>query len=77
MKKYLFTFEWADGNKSANDYIIEWCQENRRRFRYNGYYELEADVFGTNDYSKFEYEKISGETYGVMLKCRRNLQGTK
>lgn len=68
MKKYLFTFEWADYNKSANDYIIEWCQENRKSFRYNGYFELEADVFGTNDYSRFEFEKISGETYGVMIK---------
>lgn len=67
-KEYIFTFEWSDWNKSANDYIIEWCQENRRRFRYNEYFELVADVFCINDYSGFKYEKISGDLYGVMLK---------
>lgn len=65
---YLFTFEWTDYNKSVNDYIKEWCDENHIRYRYNGYFELEADVFHHNDYSKFEFERISGETYGVMIK---------
>lgn len=68
MKKYLFTFEWSNGNKSANDYIIEWCKEHHISFRYNGYLNLEADVFHHNDYSGFKYEKISGDLYGVMLK---------
>lgn len=68
MEKYLFTFEWTDLNKSANDYIKEWCKEHHISFRYNGYFELEADVYRHNDYVKFEFEKISGETYGVMIK---------
>ena len=66
--KYLFTFEWTDGNKSACDYIIEHCQENHINYRYNGYFELEADYFRTNNYASFEYEKISGDLYGVMIK---------
>jgi hypothetical protein len=68
MNKYLFTFEWADGNKSANDYIREWCEENHISYRYNGYFELKADVYRHNDYSQFKYEKISGDLYGVMIK---------
>ena len=68
MKKYLFTFEWADGNKSANDYIRDWCEENHISFRYNGYFQLVADVFHLNDYTKFVYEHISGDLYGVMIK---------
>lgn len=72
MKKYLFTFEWLDWNKSLNDYIIEWCKKHHRSFRYNGFFQLEADVFGTNDYTKFDFEKISGETYGVMIKTKRH-----
>lgn len=68
LTKYLFTFEWTDYNKSVNDYIIEWCEEHHIRFRYNGYFRLEADVFRVNDFKTFEFEKISGETYGVMIK---------
>ena len=67
MKKYLFTFEWTDYNKSVNDYIIEWCKEHNIQFRYNGYFRLVADVFRVNDFKTFGFEKISGETYGVMI----------
>lgn len=65
---YLFTFEWEDGNKSANDYIRDWCDENHIRYRYNGYFELVADIYHLNDYSRFEYQKISGNLYGVKIK---------
>lgn len=68
MNTYLFTFEWADGNKSANDYIREWCKENRIKYRDNGYFELEADVYRCNKYSQFEYKRINGDLYGVMIK---------
>lgn len=68
MNTYLFTFEWADGNKSANDYIKEWCKEHHIAYRYNGYFELEADIYHHNDYSRFKYEKINGDLYGVMIK---------
>lgn len=64
-KKYLFTFKWIDGNKSANDYIKEWCKKNNIQFRYNGYFELEADVYHHNKYLKFKYKKIDGDLYGV------------
>jgi hypothetical protein len=68
MDKYIFTFEWNDYTKSFNDYVIDWCQENHIKWRYNGYFELEADVFRLNDYSQFEFEKICGDNYGVMIK---------
>lgn len=70
MKKYLFTFEWTDNNKSVNDYIKKWCKEKHIAWRYNGHFELEADVYRHNDYKRFEFEKISDNLYGVMLKCR-------
>lgn len=67
-KDYLFTFNWTEGNKSFNDYVVDWCQENHRRFRYNGYFDLVVDVFGTNNYSMLRCEKIGGDTYGVFIK---------
>ena len=68
LKKYLFTFEWTDYNKSVNDYIKEWCKVHHISYRYNGHLKLEADVYHHNDYKTFDFEKISDETYGVMIK---------
>lgn len=68
MEKYLFTFNWNDGKMSVNDYIREWCEENHIKFRYNGYFELVADVYHHNDYTGFYHEHISGNLYGVMIK---------
>jgi hypothetical protein len=65
---YLFTFEWTDTNKSANDYIREWCKEHNIRYRYNGFFQLEADVFRMNDYVQFEFFKIKDNLYGVEIK---------
>lgn len=67
MKKYLFTFEWVHGNRCANDYIIEWLKQNNIDFHYK-YFELVADVYGISQYLKFDYEKISGDLYGVFIK---------
>ena len=66
MKKYLFTFEWANG--SMNDNIIKWLKQNKISFHYNGCFELVADVYGINQYFKFDYEKINGDLYGVFIK---------
>ena len=68
MKKYLFTFEWVHGNRCVNDYIIEWLKQNNNDFHYK-YFELVADVYGISQYLKFDYEKISGELYGVFIKA--------
>ena len=68
MKKYLFTFEWVHGNRCVNDYIIEWLKQNNIDFHYK-YFELVADVYGISQYLKFNYEKISGELYGVFIKA--------
>lgn len=68
MEQYLFTFEWTSGNKSRNDYIIQWCKEQHISWRYDGYFNLEADVFRTNTYLKFELSHISDNLYGVSVK---------
>lgn len=68
MNEYLFTFDWTDGKKSLNDYIIDWLKENHISFRYDGYFILEADVFRTGQYSAFESTHISGTLYGVNVR---------
>ena len=68
MKKYLFTFEWVHGNRCVNDYIIEWLKQNKKSFYYKNF-ELVADIYGINQYLKFDYEKISGDSYGVFIKA--------
>lgn len=70
MEKYLFTFEWTDDNKSANDYIRDWCKEHHIQFRYNGFFQLVADVYHQNNYTEFCCEHVSGDLYGVMIKCQ-------
>ena len=67
MKEYLFTFEWTDGNKSANDYIRQWCKENHINFGYDLFQRLVANVHKRNCYSRFEYKKISDNLYGVRI----------
>ena len=69
MKKYLFTFEWVHGNRCVNDYIIEWLKQNNINFHYNHFFELVADIYGINQYLKFDYKKISGDLYGVFIKA--------
>lgn len=68
MEKYLFTFEWVHGNRCVNDYIIEWLKQNNIDFHYK-YFELVADIYGISQYLKFDYEKISGDLYGVFIKA--------
>ena len=67
MKNYLFTFEWVSG--SMNDNIIKWLKQNNIDWHYNHFFELVADVYGISQYLKFDYEKISGELYGVFIKA--------
>lgn len=63
MKKYLFTFIWEDG--CVNDYITEYLKENKINYYYK-YQEIVADLYGTGQYFKFDYEHIKGRKYGVI-----------
>lgn len=68
MTNFLFKFNWTDGAKSVNDYIIKWLKENKIKFYYNGFSVLMADVYGINLYLAFDYKKINSNTYGVFIK---------
>lgn len=64
MKKYNFTIEWTSG--SINDNIIKYLKENNIEYYYNQYFQLVADLYGIGKYFKFDYEKINGNTYGII-----------
>ena len=66
MKKYNFTVEWEKG--SINDNIIKFLKENNIDFYYNHYFQLVADLYGTGQYFKFDYEHIEGKTFGIIAK---------
>ena len=63
MGKYAFTIEWTSG--SINDNIVKFLKANNIDFYYiHG--QLVADILGLGIYYKFDYEKISGNTYGII-----------
>lgn len=66
MEKYIFTIEWTRG--SINDNIVKFLKANNIDFYYNRFFQLVADVFKLDIYYKFDYEKISGNTYGIIIK---------
>ena len=66
MEKYAFTIEWTKG--SINDNIVKFLKANNIDFYYNHFFQLVADVFKLGIYYKFDYEKISGNTYGIIIK---------
>ena len=66
MGKYAFTIEWTSG--SINDNIVKFLKANNIDFHYNHFFQLVADVFKLGIYYKFDYEKISGNTYGIIIK---------
>lgn len=62
-KEYSFTIEWEDG--SINNNIIKYLKENNISFHNNHFGDLVADLYGIGQYFKFDYEHISGNTYGI------------
>lgn len=66
MKKYAFTIEWING--SINDNIVKFLKANNIDFYYNRFFQLVADLYYIGKYYKFDYEKISGNTYGIIAK---------
>ena len=64
MDKYSFTVEWKNG--SINSCIIKYLKENNIDFHYNKYQQLVADLYGIGKYFKFNYERINGNTYGII-----------
>ncbi|MBQ2396856.1 MAG: hypothetical protein II304_07490 [Bacteroidales bacterium] len=66
MKKYAFTIEWQRG--SINDNIIKFLKTHDINFHYNCFFQLVADMYGAGKYFTFDYEKINGDIYGIILK---------
>ena len=66
MKKYAFTIEWENG--SFNDNIVKFLKANNIDFHYNHFFQLVADFYGNGKYFTFDYEQISGDIFGVILK---------
>ena len=65
MEKYAFTIEWKDG--SISDNIVKFLKANNIDFHYNHFFQLVADVCGNGKYFTFDYKKISGDIFGVIL----------
>ena len=65
MEKYAFTIEWKNG--SINDIIVKFLKANNIDFHYNHFFQLVADFYGNEKYFTFDYEKISGDIFGITL----------
>ena len=66
MKKYAFTIEWT--KSSFNNNIVKFLKANDIDFHYNHFFQLVADFYGNGKYFTFDYERISGDIFGVILK---------
>ena len=65
MEKYAFTIEWKNG--SFNDNIVKFLKANNIDFHYNHFFQLVADFYGNGKYFTFDYEKINGDIFGIIL----------
>ena len=63
--KYIFTFEWLDG--CANDHVIKWLKANNIDF-YFEYSALKANFFKNGEYSKYDYEHIKDNIFGILVR---------
>ena len=66
MKKYAFTIEWT--KSSFNNNIVKFLKANDIDFHYNHFFQLVADFYGNGKYFTFDYEQISEDIFGVILK---------
>ena len=66
MKKYAFTIEWT--KSSFNNNIVKFLKANNIDFHYNHFFQLVAAFYGNGKYFTFDYEQISGDIFGVILK---------
>ena len=66
MKKYAFTIEWT--KSSFNNNIVKFLKANNIDYHYNHFFQLVADFYGNGKYFTFDYEQISGDIFGVILK---------
>ena len=66
MKKYAFTIEWT--KSSFNNNIVKFLKANDIDFHYNHFFQLVSDFYGNGKYFTFDYEQISGDIFGVILK---------
>ena len=65
MEKYAFTIEWKNG--SISDNIVKFLKTNNIDFHYNHFFQLVADFYGNGKYFTFDYEKINGAIFGIIL----------
>ena len=66
MTEYAFTIEWT--KSSFNNNIVKFLKANNIDFHYNHFFQLVADFYGNGKYFTFDYEQISGDIFGVILK---------
>lgn len=64
--KYAFVIEWKNG--SINDNIVKYLRKNKIDYHYNHYFQLIADIYNNGNYYTFDYEKINGDLFGIILK---------
>ena len=64
--KYAFVIEWKNG--SINDNIVKYLRKNKIDYHYNYYFQLIADIHNNGNYYTFDYEKINGDLFGIILK---------
>jgi hypothetical protein len=70
---FLFTFNWANGNRCANDYIIEYLKLNNIKYHYE-MQRLVAYVKGVK--VCFDYKQIKDDKFGVLCYSKnKNLRG--
>lgn len=65
MGKYAFTVKWENG--SMNDNIVKFLKAHNITYYYNHFGQLVADAYGIGKLFKFDYEKISDNTYGITI----------
>lgn len=53
---------------SFNNNIVKFLKANDIDFHYNHFFQLVADFYGNGKYFTFDYEQISGDIFGVILK---------
>ena len=59
-------FQWKSGSK--NDNAIKLFKENNIKYRYNKYFELEADLYGIGYFQKICYVTLSNGEFGIIAK---------
>lgn len=63
MNEYIFTIDWISGSINSN--IIDKLKKNNIKYHYNKFGTLVADLCGDGNYYEFNFQYISGNSYGI------------